>query len=125
MPITMVDTQFLAAIQAEVGSAQEALGLARSAQVKADAAAARDAALLQAGSQRLAALDTKEQAAAANVQRTRDRLRAFAVASYVSGGAGTPVATLLSASTVGEPSAVIERSISPNGPWAGFMSCQS
>ncbi|GAC1517282.1 MAG: hypothetical protein NVS1B12_01930 [Acidimicrobiales bacterium] len=90
------------AAQAEVGSAQRALDQATASQRAARDAANAAAAKLFLAAQQLQRLDASQKAAAVAVQVAHDRLRDLAVAAYVSGGPGGPVAALLAAETIGD-----------------------
>ena len=102
LQLDAVDSQFVLDVQAEVGSAQQALALAQAAQARAHADAATQAALLAQAEGRVNQLDDGQRRAIAAVQRAHDRLRQFAVAAYVSGGPGGPLNALLSAETIGD-----------------------
>jgi len=102
LQVDTVDTTFLTAVEAEVGSAQQALGLTQAAQAKAHAEADHQAALLAAASERVQQLNAAQQQAVTAVQAADRHLRDLAVSAYVTGGPGTPVNVLLSAETIGD-----------------------
>ena len=97
-----VDGRFVAEVRAEVGSAQQGYDLALASKASADNAVAADSAQLDQAVRQLATLAKDQQDAAANVATAHDRLRNFAVAVYVTGGAGTPMASMLSADSIGD-----------------------
>ncbi len=102
LQLNAIDQQFLTGVQAQVGSAQQALALA---QLAVQAATARDAAVgsrLAADQTHLAQLDAGQKVAARAVEDARARLKRLAVAAYESGGPGGPVDVLLRAETIGD-----------------------
>ena len=97
-----IDTQFVAAVQAEVGAAQGALDLARGQLATAQAADNAAAAALTAETQRLNDLDVTQRQQAVSLQHARERLRDLAIDAYVSGGPGAPIQQLLSSGDINE-----------------------
>jgi membrane-bound lytic murein transglycosylase B len=97
-----IDTQFVAAVQAEVGAAQDALDLAQGQLSTAQAADNAASAALTAETQRLNDLDIAQRQQAVSLERARDRLRDLAIDAYVSGGPGAPIQQLLSSGDINE-----------------------
>jgi membrane-bound lytic murein transglycosylase B len=102
LQLDAIDAKFVAAVQAEVGAAQDALDLARAQLTSAQAADAAAGATLAAETQRLNDLDVAQRQQAVALQRARDRLRDLAIDAYVSGGPGAPIQQLLSSGDINE-----------------------
>src|SRR5581483_7740633 len=102
LQLNKVDPQFVTEVEAELGSSQAAYDVARTAAQAAQLAQKQATAAYNAAAQQVAALDAQQRYAAAEVKIAHDRLRDIAVASYVTGGAGVPLATLLSATSIGQ-----------------------
>jgi membrane-bound lytic murein transglycosylase B len=102
LQIDQVDNQFLTSVQAEVGASNESFDNAIAAESDDQAVDARAAAALAVVAQRVADLDAAQHRAAVAIVTATDRLKDVAVASYESGGPGSPVAALLSSETIGD-----------------------
>jgi membrane-bound lytic murein transglycosylase B len=89
-------------VDAEVGSAQAAFDAAGTARLKAQADDDAAAARLAKATAAVGTLGATQHVLAQQLQAARDRLRDVAIASYVSGGAGIPLVTLLSATSIGD-----------------------
>jgi membrane-bound lytic murein transglycosylase B len=102
LQLDTISAQFLADVEAEVGSAQAAVNLSQLALAKAQSADEAASTVLTADAAQLEELNAAQRQAATSVQTARARLREFAVDAYVSGGPGAPIQALLSAGNIND-----------------------
>ena len=96
------DPRLVLQARAEVANAAQSLDAATATREQVVGQAAAAATRLFLASRQLDQLDGAQRAAVAAVRSAEDRLRAVAVAAYVTGGPGGPVSALLSAETIGD-----------------------
>lgn len=97
-----MDSRLVLGAQAELAKARDALDAAEAARRRAEADAATAARRLGDAVAQFQRLDGAQRAAADAVRTAQTNLRAVAIAAYVSGGPGTPLATLLHSETIGD-----------------------
>jgi membrane-bound lytic murein transglycosylase B len=101
-PITDVDSAFVAAVRAEVGSAEQSYELAMSTQRAAEQVASAEAATVADATDRLAALTMDQQRQATKLAVARGQVRDFALVAYMTGGVGVPMSALLDAPSIAD-----------------------
>ena len=97
-----MDSRLVLEAHAELAKARQLLDAAEAVRRKTETDASAAERRLGDAIDQFQHLDTAQRAAADAVRRAQTNLRAVAIAAYVSGGPGTPLATLLQAETIGD-----------------------